>query len=215
MPRTKTEAALADAEREHATDEERAELLARARRFKASWMELAEALTAVRRSSAWKRWGYGTFEDYTRKELHLRPETVDKLTGSFSFLQNRAPEVLTRAPSQPLPSYQAIDFLRRAEEQEGAPAEAVAELRRRVIDEGAALPAVTRKYREVIFPLADEEREAEEARKLRSAARRLADLLASAASVPNVPKRLVKEVAEAVGRLVEALGESAESGEGE
>ena len=38
---TKTEAALEAAEREHIDDPERAEVLARARRFKSSWLELA------------------------------------------------------------------------------------------------------------------------------------------------------------------------------
>ena len=206
MARTKTEAVLAEAEREHADDAERAELLARARRFKASWVELAEALTAIRRSSRWKGWGFSTFEDYARRELHLRPETVDKLTGSFSFLQARAPEVLKRGPSEPLPSYQSIDFLRRAEEQEGAPADTVAELRRRVIDDGASLPSLTRKYREVLFPLGDEEREHKEAGQLRQAARRLAELLEETKAVP---KRLSNEVSEAVVRLLEALPEEA------
>lgn len=212
MARTRTEAALADAERAHSADEERAELLARARRFKSSWTELAEGLVEVRRGGAWKRWGFATFEDYTKKELHLRPETVDKLTGSYSFLQTRAPQVLTRGPEQPLPSYQSIDFLRRAEEQEGAPAEAVAELRRRVLDEGAALPTVSRKYREVIFPLAEEERAERDAQQLRQAAKRLADLLGETRAVP---RRLAKEVGEAVGRLVEALGDDADESERE
>src|SRR5688572_17769689 len=96
MARTKTEAALAAAERQHADDPERAELLARARRFKASWLELAEALSEVRKAGHWKRWGFGSFEEYTKKELHLRQETVDKLTGSFLFLRRSAPEVLDR-----------------------------------------------------------------------------------------------------------------------
>ncbi len=48
-PRTKTEAALEHAEQAHADDPERAELLRRARRFKTSWIELAEALTACRK----------------------------------------------------------------------------------------------------------------------------------------------------------------------
>ena len=50
MERTKTDSALAEAEQAHADDPERAELLRRARRFKTSWIELAEALTATRRS---------------------------------------------------------------------------------------------------------------------------------------------------------------------
>jgi hypothetical protein len=210
MPRTRVEAELAEAERVHADDGERAELLARARRFKASWVELAEALSACRKASAWRRWGFASFDEYTRKELHLRPETVDKLTGSYSFLRARAPEVLARGPDEPIPSWQSVDFLRRAEEKEGAPAEAVAELRRRVIDDGAALPSLTRKYREVIFPLADEEKADRDARQLRSAARRLAELLEGSGAVP---RRLAREVGEAVARLIEALGDDDASGD--
>ena len=40
MPRTKTDDVLAAAEIHHAHDPERAEMIARVRRFKASWFEL-------------------------------------------------------------------------------------------------------------------------------------------------------------------------------
>src|ERR1019366_6717942 len=122
MHRTKTDAALADAERSHADDPERAELLARARRFKASWIELAEALTAVKRSNAWRNWGYDSFEAYAKGEVKNRQGTADKLPGSYTFLKRRAPGVLERdALREPIPSYQAVDFLRRAEASEDAP----------------------------------------------------------------------------------------------
>ena len=89
--RTKTDAALADAESAHQNDPERAEVLARARRFKASWIELAESLSDVRRSGRWRDWGYDSFEAYAKGELHIRQETADKLTGSYGFLKRRAP----------------------------------------------------------------------------------------------------------------------------
>ena len=120
---------MADAEREHAEDPERVQLIACARRFKSSSIELAAALTRVKRGGHWKHWGYDTFEHYAKSELHLRQETVDKLTGSYSFLQKRAPGVLDRdGLSSPIPSYQAVDFLRRAEEADGAPEDAVGEI---------------------------------------------------------------------------------------
>jgi hypothetical protein len=205
MARTRTDEELAAAERAHAGDAERADLLGRARRFKASWIELGEALAKVRQGGAWKRWGFDSFEDYAHKELHLRGETAEKLTSSFHFLQKRAPEVLERdGLSAPIPSYQSVDFLRRAEEQEAAPEEAVSEIRRRVIDDAAPLPALTRKYREVVFPLGEDEQRAKETAALRSAARRLADLLASS---PAVPRRLAREVSGAVEQLLAALDE--------
>jgi hypothetical protein len=203
MARTKTEEALAAAERTHADDPERADLLARARRFKASWLELAEALSAARRSGQWKQWGYVSFEDYTRKELHLRQETVDKLTGSYVFLQRRAPEVLERdGVAAPLPSYQAVDFLRRAEETEAAPPETLAELRRRVIDEGAPLPSVSRKYREVVFPLEAGARRERDVGQLRAAAKRLHELIHSSEAAP---RGLVRELERLLTELLEAL----------
>ena len=96
MQRTKVDATLEALAEEHAEDPDRVELLHRARRFKASWIELAEALTRTKRSGRWKDWGYESFEAYDKSELHLRQETIDKLTGSYSFLQRRAPSVLTR-----------------------------------------------------------------------------------------------------------------------
>src|SRR5207249_2933114 len=117
MHQTNVDRALAALEERHADDPERVEILRRTRRFKASWLELAEALAEVKRGKGWERWGYDDFEAYTKGELKLNSSTVDKLTGSYMFLHKRAPEVLKRDPlDAPLPSYQAIDFLRRAEE---------------------------------------------------------------------------------------------------
>ena len=207
MQRTKTEAALADAEREHQSDPERAELLARARRFKASWIELAEALSNVKRTGHWKDWGYDSFEAYAKGELHIRQETADKLTGSYAFLKKRAPAVLSRdALNEPVPSYQAVDFLRRAEAREDAPRGAVEEIRRRVLDDAAPASTIARAYNDVVFPLDDDQRRARDASGLKNVARRLRELLAETKAVP---RKLAGDVDGALGRLLEHL-ESAE-----
>ena len=52
MHRTKVDAALAASEQAHEDDPERAELLRRARRFKASWIDLAESLTVAGKAAA-------------------------------------------------------------------------------------------------------------------------------------------------------------------
>jgi len=206
---TKIDAALEAAAEEHADDPERAELIQRARRFKASWIELAEALTEVRRHGHWKRWGHETFEAYARTELHLKPETVDKLTGSFQFLKIRAPEVLRRdALHAPMPSYQSIDFLRRAEEQE-APADAgvMEALRKRVIEEGAPVASIAREFKATVFPIDEAQKKERDAAALKNVAKRLHDLLGETRAVP---RRLALEVAEQVGRLMEALAKDEE-----
>lgn len=117
--RTQVDASLAAAQRRHANDPDRSELIARTRRFKSSWIELAESLTDCRQHERFRKWGFKSFNDYYQKELHLKESTVDKLTGSFAFLRKSAPEVLDRdrdGVGDNIPSWQSIDFLRRAEE---------------------------------------------------------------------------------------------------
>jgi hypothetical protein len=205
--RTRTDAEMASSEAAHANDPERAEMIARARRFKASWFELGEALTEVRRSERWKRWGFSSFEDYCRRELHLKADTAAKLTGSFAFLRARAPEVLSRdGRDAPIPSYQAVDFLRRAEEAD-APDETVREIRRHVLDEGMELPKLSRIYREVVFPTEDnaEEKKDKRQRALRQAVERLVELLAVARDEGTVPPTLCAEIEEPLQRLAGML----------
>jgi hypothetical protein len=209
MHRTKTEAALAEAEATHADDPERAELLRRARQFKSSWIELAEALTQAKRGGRWKDWGYDSFEAYAKGELRLKQETVDKLTGSYSFLQRRAPAVLSRDPiSEPFPSYQAVDFLRRAEESDTAPREAVEEIRRRIIDEAAPLGTVTRAYRDVVFPVDEDTLVARDVAGVKNVAKRLRELLEATRAVP---RKVASDTAAALDRLLEAIEDREEA----
>jgi hypothetical protein len=196
---------------------ERAAVVGAARRWKASWFELGEALSRVRRGEQFRAWGYASFDDYCKKELHLRSETADKLTGSFSFLRSRAPEIIERALTRDdrgrfasddgesegtaLPTYQAVDFWRRAEEASGA-ADTVDEIRRQVLDEGASLPRLNRQFREVLFPLDDATRSQKRKTELRSAASRLVELLALGKDEELVPARLAAELEEPLQRLV-------------
>ncbi len=209
MPRTKTDDVLAASEIQHSHDPERAEMIARVRRFKASWFELGESLTEVKRHEGYKKWGYASFDDYCKKELHLKRDTADKLTGSFAFLRNKAPEVLSRdGRDAPIPTYQAVDFLRRAEEAE-APEETLTELRRHVLDEGAPLPKISRIYREAVFPLDPEEQTEKRLSSLTGTINRLMEQLALARADKLVPETLCAEVEEPLSRLAAHLGRKA------
>ena len=161
----------------------------------------------ARRHAHFKRWGYDSFEDYTKRELHLRQETVDKLTGSFMFLKKRAPEVLTRdGLSHTIPSYQAVDFLRRAEAEENAPEEAVEAIRQRVIEEGAALPSIVRQFKNVVFPVDARTQKERDTSNLLNVAKRLRELLGE---TNVVPKRLASELGENLDRLLDSLSAAA------
>ena len=75
---------LHDALESQGADRLRLELVRRARNFKRSWVEMAEALTRVRAAQVYLEWGYPDFETYCHSELMLTKGTVDKLTGSYA-----------------------------------------------------------------------------------------------------------------------------------
>ncbi len=210
MRQTKTDESMARAQEAASNDPERAEVIARARRFKASWFELGEALTEVRKHRRYRQWGHSTFEDYCRRELHLREDTANKLTGAYSFLQSRAPEVLRRTGDEaPLPSYQAVDFWRRAEDTD-APTETVEEIRRLVVDEGTTAPRLSRLYRDVVFPI---DRAASGEKTLEALSQtidRLQKLLDAAQAGRLLPARLIDQAHGVLNELSNAVASKTE-----
>ena len=202
MTRTKAEAQIEDAIRVHAGDAERVRVLERAKRFKRTWIELAEALVEGREGETHRRWGYGSFDEYVTRELRLKRGTVDKLCASYGFLRANAPRLLRDAPDdyvRPVPSWQAVDYVARAEERGAAPPEVLGEMKRAVFDEGAPAPLLARKYREVAFPMADDERRARLMAQIVAAGRRLAELVQEAAP----PRGLGEKVEAVVGEILE------------
>lgn len=204
MEQSNVDRALAALEEQHADDPERVEVVRRTRRFKASWLELAEALSEVKRSKNWERWGHPSFDEYTKTELKLRADTVEKLTGSYMFLHKRAPEVLKRDPlDAPLPSYQAIDFLRRAEakaEETGSnvPDETIVDIRKRILDDGVPVATVAKLYKDTLFPVSEGEKEESDLRSIKQHATKLRDLLADS-------KTIGKGIADTVGTALDEL----------
>ncbi len=83
--------------------------------FKSSWVELGEALISVREEGQYKAWGYPSFEAYCKSELHIKADTVLKLTRSFAYLQQHAPERLSRSESTTAaPALDVVDLLSQA-----------------------------------------------------------------------------------------------------
>jgi hypothetical protein len=209
VARTKTERQLEEAIAAHAGDPDRVLLLDRARRFKRSWIELAEVLVRAREDESWARWGFRSFDDYCARELHLRGGTVDKLCASFGYLRTHAPRLLRDDDDdlvRPVPTWQAVDFAARAEERGAAPVETLEEIRHAVFDEGAAAPALSRKFRDVAFPVAASERRARAREQLLAAARRVADLVADPEA--GVPQKLAERVEALMGEVQQALGDA-------
>lgn len=210
---TKVDAALAAAERRFSNDPERAELIARTRRFKASWIELAEALTACQRNQRYTAWSYASFEEYYRKELHLKTSTVNKLVGTYAFLRKSAPEVLERdGIVHEFPSIQNIEFLQKAEQaaQEGTvPTDLLAEVRRAIIDENLPAGKVAKQFKASLFPSDIEV----EQQKRRKEALRLAHKLIEMLAVleGSVPPEVLEQVQSAIDKLLAAVPDADEA----
>jgi len=203
---TKTDRVMEDRLLAVSADPERADVLAKARAFKRTWLELAEALARVQHDEAWKRWGFTDFDAYCRKELHLRSSTVAKLLGSYRFLESSAPRVLERAhaaPEAPIPSLGAVEFVAKAMERGAADEETLRTISRAAFDEGAEPSLLARRFKEVAFPEGEDEREDKLRGQLTQAARRLAALLAEEGA--PVSRTLAIRVEETLGDLLGEL----------
>ena len=203
---TKTDRAMEDTMLSFAGDPERVDVLTKARAFKRTWIELAEALTTVYDRAAFDRWGYESFDVYCRKELHLKAGTVQKLLGSFRFLQTKAPRVIERVrnePQMPVPSLKAVEFVSRAAERGAVDRNTMREIQRAAFDDGVEAPMLSRRYKEIAFPVDQAERRDKLKSQLTSTARRLANLIAEP-EVP-VPHEVAVAVEEALGQLMNAL----------
>ncbi len=195
-------------------DAQRLELVQRARRFKRSWVEMAEALVHVRATRAYERWGYADLYAYCQAELQIRKGTVDKLTGSFVALRAHAPEVLQRdGVAQPIPTVDAVDYFAQAlratrdgdgdaEAEPQHPPGVIAELRSAVFDDNENVVSLRRRFNPVLHPKPEGAGEVEALDKTRAAARRLENLLSEC---PGVTKKRVAEVQAALDHLQEDL----------
>lgn len=204
---TKTDRAMEDRMLAVADDPERADTLAKARAFKRTWLELAEALTRAQGKKSYERWGFTDFDSYCRKELHLRSSTVAKLLGSYRFLETSAPRVLERARAPegpgPVPSLGAVEFVARATERGAADADTLQTIQRVAFDEGAEPTILRKQFGDVAFPASDEDRAEKLRGQIVGAARRLSALIAEDGS--PLPRKLAIRVEETIGELLESL----------
>jgi hypothetical protein len=207
---TKTDRQMEDHMHAVAGDPVRADTLQKARAFKRTWIELADALTKVQSKKSWEGWGYPDFDTYCRKELHLRGATVQKLLGSYRFLETSAPRVIERARdvepedlSTPIPSLPAVEFVQKATERGAADHETLETIQRVAFDEGLDAPLLARKFKDIAFPETDRDKREKLRSGIAQTARKLSSLIAEEGS--PVPKKLAIRVEEIVGELLEAI----------
>lgn len=173
-----------------------------ARRFKASWVELARLLSEVKRKAAHREWGFEDFETYCTRELFIRKQTAEKLTMSYGFLERHEPE-LARDPGRPAPPFEVIDVLSRAEAQGRLPAGGWRELREEVLEHPPPAAALARQITEKYGPPDKPARppQAERLERLAAAAGRVASACAAEKAVPRGVSEKAAEVARALAAL--------------
>ena len=205
---TKTDLQMEDRMFAVSDDPERADTLGKARAFKRTWLELAEALSRCTEKRLWEKWGFTDFDAYCRKELHLRGSTVAKLLGSYRFLETSAPRVIERARSAdpleaPIPSLPTVEFVQRATERGSADPETLRTIHRVAFEEGVEAPMLAKKYGDVAFPQSDQDKKAKMRQQIAAAARRLSGLIAENGA--PVPKQVAIRVEESIGELLESI----------
>ena len=186
----------------------RMKVVSHARAFKRSWVDMAEALTAVRSRGLYRAWGFETLQSYALEELNIKKSTCDKLTGSYYAMESHVPHVLRwDGVAQPLPELDAVDYFRRAVDPEAErrgeldPA-LLDELKAAVFEEQRSAPSVRRSFQPRLFPKDDDTARRELIDRVRSNARRLEGLVSE---VDGLSEERVENVTVCLEELREDL----------
>jgi hypothetical protein len=136
-------------------DSLRYRVLESAKNFKASWINLGQALYSVWKDKLYKKWEYGSFEAYTSKEIGVRKQTAMKLLRSYCFLEKEEPALLKgdymdSADAAGVPTYESIDVLRLAKGKKMLDDQDYINLKKEVFEKGKDPRAVRRDLTAII-----------------------------------------------------------------
>lgn len=180
--KTRAEELIEELMRQLDPDSPRYRVLASARQFKSSWVDLGEKLLKVKRESLFQEWGYADFIDYCRKEVRIKQPTAQKLTMAYRYLEKQEPELLKQEQNpRGLPDYRAVDLLRQAEEEQQLSQDEIAQLRQAVLKEQRSFPTVRERFNQASRAHLDASGQRHQALQTAlSAARRLANAIQGA-----------------------------------
>lgn len=203
-PKSKGELVIEQIMQELDPGSERYQVLAIAKRFKSSWVELGEQLIQVNSRGLFRQWGYDSFEDYCAREVRIRKPTAQKLTQAYHYLEKEEPELLARHTElKPLPDFRSVDLLRQAREEREFSEEEYAELRRAVVEEDRSHPTVLKRFKEVAASHQDGPDQVQLLKSGISAARRLETVIDQLDQVSTEQRRMVGDLILQLEREVE------------
>ncbi len=194
----------------------RMEVVSRARAFKRSWVDMAEALVEVRSQGYHKRWGYETVHGYALEELNIKRSTVDKLTGSYQALEQQVPHVLQwDGVAQSMPELDAVEYFARAVDppapKNGAapappPREVIDELKQAIFEDQVGSPSLRRRFNPILNPKPETDAKRELLTRVQSSARRLEQMLSEIEGLSEERVEQVTNALEELRRDIAALG---------
>jgi hypothetical protein len=203
-PKSKGEELIERIMRELDPSSERYQVLATAKRFKSSWVELGEQLLKVNGQGLFRQWGYDSFEEYCAREIRIKKPTAQKLTMAYSYMEQEEPQLLARqAELKPPPDYRSVDLLRQARQERGFSDEQYAELRRAVVEEDRGHPTVLKRFKEVAASREDGPDPVQLLRSGLSAARRLETVIDQLDQVSTEQRGMVADLVRQLEREIE------------
>ncbi len=193
----------------------RMEAVTRARAFKRSWVDMAEALVEVRKNGWFQRWGYETLHGYALEELHIKRSTVVKLSGCYTALDLHVPHVLQcDGFAQSMPDMDAVEYFARAVDppaREGEapppppPPDVVEQLKQAIFEDHVSSPSLRRRFNPILNPKPETDPRAELVERIRSSAQRLEAMLANVEGLSAETVEHVTRALEELRRDLDAL----------
>jgi hypothetical protein len=186
----------------------RRRILEAARRYKASWVELARLLVQVKRDESWREWGHPSFDRYCTGELFIRKQTAEKLLASFGFLERHEP-ALARPRGEPrAPAFEVIEVLSRAEAAGRLSETGWQELREEVLEQSPTAARVNKRLSERFGPPAPPPAppRGERLARLAAAARRVAEQCRGERSLPPALVERAASLAKDLEELADDVG---------
>lgn len=186
----------------------RMEVVAKARSFKRSWVDMAESLVEVRTRGYFQKWGYETLHGYALEELNIKRGTVDKLTGSYQALEQHVPHVLQwDGVAQSMPDMDAVEYFAKAveprrdedgEPAEGPPREVIDELKQAIFEDQINPSSLRRRFNPMLNPRPEVDPKKELLARVKAQAKRLEELLGG---VEGLTEERVEQVTSALEEL--------------
>ena len=178
-------------------------VLLASKRFKSSWVEMGKLLVQVLDASAYKEWGYDTFDAYCYRELRLKKATVDKLTRSYTFLDRHEPKAMSQPDiAEVAPPFEVVEVLAGAESRGELSAQEYRSIRDSIWNPEVNVSELKREIVEK-FPRPEPERDDQaQLKRLAGLANKLADELTAIKKVPRAVAERARALADDVAELV-------------